>query len=175
MAAVHAQTGDMITTTSRIGETVALLALLYGARRYYRNWGATKAECQMALPADSLAGDPALQTTEAVYVDAPLSVVWPSLMEMFSGRAAVCTCAGSNAESLLAEGDLARLTLKGFMGLLAGATFNVVEIEPEKHIVLNVIRPDLGRDVTWSFHLQPHWKDRVRLLIRSRIALCPSR
>ena len=61
----------MANMTKRIAETAALLAVLYAARRYYRNWGATKAECQMRLPGDALVGDPAIQTTEAVYIDAP--------------------------------------------------------------------------------------------------------
>jgi len=43
----------MVNATKRITETAALLAMLYGARRYYRNWGTTKAECQMRLPGDA--------------------------------------------------------------------------------------------------------------------------
>jgi hypothetical protein len=39
----------------RTSATAALLAMLYGARRYYRNWGATKAECRMLLPRDTTA------------------------------------------------------------------------------------------------------------------------
>jgi hypothetical protein len=39
----------MAKGTRRNTEMAALLAALYGARRYYRNWGATKAECRMRL------------------------------------------------------------------------------------------------------------------------------
>lgn len=80
------QTGDMGTTTKRIAEATASLALLYAARRYYRNWGATKQEAQMLLPGDSLVGDPATQTTEALCIDAPVSAVWPWLLQMGQDR-----------------------------------------------------------------------------------------
>jgi hypothetical protein len=72
-----AQTGAMANATKRTTETAAVLAMLYGARRYYRNWGATKTECRMLLPGDTLVADPAIQTTEAVHIDAPVSAVWP--------------------------------------------------------------------------------------------------
>ena len=75
----------MANMTRRITETAALFAVLYAARRYYRNWGATEAECQIRLPGDTLLGDPAIQTTEAVYIDAPPHAVWPWLLQMGRG------------------------------------------------------------------------------------------
>ena len=43
---------------------------------------------------------------------------------------------------------------------------------PEKYIVLTTAAGARSRlNVVWSFHLQPHWEDRVRLLTRARIAL----
>ncbi|BAX92984.1 SRPBCC family protein [Mycobacterium shigaense] len=161
-----------------------MLALLFGARRYYRNWGSTKSESQMALPGDSLAGDPAIQSTEAVYIDATLSEVWPLLLKVLrrkgavngdggaEGRAAV---GGHNSGAVpvtrLEVGDRVSLAAADWMGLPDGMTFNVVEIVPEKYLVLTATRPDLSRDAVWSFHLQPHWEDRVRLLVRARIGL----
>ena len=47
----------------------------------------------------------------------------------------------------------------------------VAEVVPEKYIVLNAAQPDLGWNAVWSFHVQPHWEDHVRLLTRARIAL----
>src|SRR5690348_13246614 len=99
----------MVNAEKRIARTAALLAMLYGARRYYRNWGATKAECQMPLPGDDLVADPAIQTTEAVYIDARLSAVWPQLSRMgrepggFDGS-------GLSERRQLEVGDLVRLT-----------------------------------------------------------------
>jgi len=170
----------------RIAQTAALLAVLYGTRRYYRNWGTTKAECQMPLPGDNLVADPAIQTTEAVYIDAPLSAVWPWLLQMGQDRGGFYGCEGlKNVAGLghhdadrihpewqqLDVGDLVRLAPKGWMGLPEGVTLSVAEVMPEKYVVLNTTRPDQRGNAVWSFHLQPHWEDRVRLLTRARIAL----
>ena len=50
--------------TKRLAQATAGVALLYAARRYYRNWGTTKDECRIDLPGDELVGQPAVQTTE---------------------------------------------------------------------------------------------------------------
>ena len=154
----------MTPATKRITETAAVLAMLYGARRYYRNWGATKAECRMVLPGDALVADPAIQTTEAVYIDAPASAVWSCLLQMRRHR-------GSPIAQPPAVGDVVRLAPEGWMGLPNGVTLGVAEIVPEKHIVLDATRPDMRWNAVWSFHVEPHWEDRVRLLTRVRIAL----
>ena len=159
----------MAIATKRMTETASVLAMLYGARRYYRNWGATKAECRMVLPGNTLVADPAIQTTEAVYVDAPVSAVWPWLLQM--GHSRRDTGRVHPEWQHLAVGDVVRLPPKGWMGLPDGMTFSVAEIVPEKYIVLNAARPDLRSNAVWSFHVQPHWEDRVRLLTRARIAL----
>ena len=77
----------MANVTKRITETSVAFAVLYAARRYYRNWGTTKAECRMRLPGDTLVADPAIQTTEALYIDAQSSAVWPWLLQMGQDKA----------------------------------------------------------------------------------------
>lgn len=176
----------MAHTTKRIAQAVALTGLLYAARRYYRNWGATKAESQMPLPGDALVGDPAIQTTEALYIDAPTAAVWPWLMQMGQDRGGFYGCAGlkdllglqhHDADRVHPEwqqravGDVVRLAPAGWMGLPDGVTLAVAEIMPEKYLVLHAARPELRWNAVWSFHLQPHWEDRVRLLTRARISL----
>jgi hypothetical protein len=158
----------MASVRKRIAETAAALAMLYGARRYYRNWGATKAECRMLLPGDTLVADPAIQTTEAVYIDAPVSSVWPCLLQMGQSRLVDRDRPESRQ---LAVGDVIRVAPEGWLGLPDGVTLSVAEIVPEKYVVLNATRPDLRWNAVWSFHVQPHWEDRVRLLTRARIAL----
>lgn len=176
----------MAHTTQRLAQAAALTGLLYVARRYYRNWGATKAECQMPLPGDALVGDPAIQTTEALYVDAPTAAVWPWLVQMGQDRGGFYGCAGltdmlglahRDADRIHPEwqqravGDVVRLAPAGWMGLPDGVTLTVAEIVPEKYLVLHAARPELRWNAVWSFHLQPHWEDRVRLLTRARISL----
>ncbi len=170
----------------RITETAALFAMLYAARRYYRNWGATKGERQMRLPGDALVGDPAIQTTEAVYIDAPSSAVWPWLLQVGQDRGGFYSSKGlkslvglrnRGADRIhpewqqLAVGDVVRLAAEGWMGLPDGLTLSVAEIVPEKYIVLNAAQPDLPWNAVWSFHVQPHREHGVRLVTRARIAL----
>jgi hypothetical protein len=161
--------------------------MLYGARRYYRNWGTTKAESQMRLPGDTLVADPAIQTTEALYIDAHSSALWPWLLQMgqdkagFYGLDGLKNLAGLRHDEddrvhpewqQLAVGDLVRVAPKGWMGLPDGMTLSVAEIVTEKYIVLTTVAGKDSRwNVVWSFHVQPHWEDRVRLLTRARIAL----
>ncbi len=158
----------MANAMRRITETAALIGLLYAARQYYRDWGATKAECRMVLPGDKLVGDPAIQTTEAVYIDAPVSAVWSELLRAGHRRRDT----DSNAESQpLAVGDVIRLAPDGWMGIPGGVTLSVAELVGEKYLVLTAARADRRWNAVWSFHVQPHWEDRVRLLTRARIAL----
>ena len=70
----------------KLVQVAARVALLYAARRYYRNWGTTKEECRMFLPGDELVGRPAVETTEGVWIDAPTSAVWPWLVQMGQDR-----------------------------------------------------------------------------------------
>lgn len=154
----------------RIAEVTALFGALYCARRYYRNWGTTKAETQMRLPGDALVADPAIQVTEAVYIDAPVSAVWPQLQKNPFDR----SDDGGRSQlpgSQLAVGDRLRVTPAGWMGLPDGVTLTVQKVVPEQYVVFRTQQTHPSWDAVLSFHLQPHWEDRVRLLARARIAL----
>ena len=59
----------------RLIGSVAAAGALLAARQFYRNWGTTKEECQTPLPGDELIGQPAVQTTEGVWIDAPAADV----------------------------------------------------------------------------------------------------
>ena len=61
-------------------------ALLYAARRYFRDWGTTKAESSGKMPGDELLSAPVLQATEAVWIDAGAESVWPWLVQMGQER-----------------------------------------------------------------------------------------
>lgn len=148
---------------------MALVAVLYAARQYYRNWGATKEECVLHLPGDALIGDPVVQATEAVYIDSPQSTVWALLAQMGQDRE-VAERIGPESQHL-EPGDVVRLAPRGWMGRKDGLRMCVAEIEPEKYIVLRAMRSRLLWDAVWSIHVLPHWEDRVRLLVRVRIGL----
>lgn len=168
-----------------ITQLAALTAVLYAARRYYRNWGTSKEECQVRLPGDELVGDPVIQVTEAAWIDAPPSAIWPWLLQMGQDRGGLYSYQAlenviglrvHNADRVhpewqqLAVGDALRLTPKGWMGLQDGLSLRVDAITPERSIVLRATSPNLPKAVC-SFHLQPHWATHTRLLARVRVGL----
>ncbi|BBX45912.1 hypothetical protein GCM10009641_63580 [Mycobacterium cookii] len=179
------QTGVMKYASRRLTEIAGLVAVLYAARRYYRNWGTSKGECQARLSGDELIGDPVIQVTEAVWIDSPPSVTWPWLLQMGQDRDGLHSRRalenvvglrmhdpdGPNPEwKQLAVGDTLQLKPKGWMGLPGGLSLRIDEITPGQSIVLRATSPDLP-SVVWSFHLQPHWATHTRLLARVRIGL----
>lgn len=156
---------------------------LYAARRFYRNWGTTKEECETPLPGDELVGSPAVQTTEGVWIDASADEVWPWLVQMGQDRGGLYSYeALENAVGLkfrnadrihpewqqLAVGDEVRLVPRGWLGLRDGVALPVVQIVDGQSIVLRQEPGALPWDGVWSFHVMPHWEDRCRLLVRSR-------
>jgi hypothetical protein len=173
----------MTTNVARVAGTIALL---YGARQFYRNWGTTKEECHMTLPGDELIGRPVVQATEAVWIDAPAGVVWPWLVQMGQDRGGLYSYQTlenfvgldyHNADRIhpewqhLAPGDVMRLAPKGWFGVRDGIVMTVVDVTEQQSIVLRMTPPEHLWDAVWSFHLIPHWEDRCRLLIRTRIRL----
>ncbi|WP_099039329.1 SRPBCC family protein [Mycobacterium neglectum] len=172
----------MVTSGLRLA---GAMAILYAARRFYRNWGTTKQECGMYLVGDETGYGPGVQSTEAVSIDAPAGTVWPWLVQMGQDRGGLYTYEKFenlvglryvNADRVhpewqhLAPGDTVRFVPLGWMGLRDGIVFEVVEVADQQSIVL---RAFTGRkwNVVWSFHLVPRGRDRCRLLIRVRTKL----
>jgi hypothetical protein len=165
---------------------VATAALLYAARRYYRNWGTTKEESRATLPGDKLVGRPAVQSTEGVWIDAPTDAIWPWLVQMGQDRGGLYSYETlenliglhyRNADRIhpewqeLVPGDVIRLAPRGWLGLRHGVAMRVVQVIDKEAIVLRGTPPDFPWDAVWSFHLAPRWEDRCRLLVRTRARL----
>jgi hypothetical protein len=89
--------------TTKLARAAALVALLYAARRYYRNWGTTKDECQMTLPGDELVRRPATRTTEGVTIDAPAEAVWRQVVERHQPAMTIERVIDNRAVVLLGE------------------------------------------------------------------------
>jgi hypothetical protein len=172
--------------TTGLIRAAAAAALLYAARRYYRNWGTTKEECRMRLPGDALVHGPVDQTTEGVWINASAGSVWPWLVQMGQDRGGLYSFETlenlvglhyRNADRIrpewqhLAPADEMRLVPKGWMGLGNGFSMHVVDVIEQQCIVLGAAPPGQPSDMVWSFHLFPHWDDRCRLLIRTRTQL----
>jgi hypothetical protein len=160
--------------------------LLYGARRYLRNWGTTKDECVMRLPGDELMAQPVLQSTEGVSIELPVAEVWPWLVQMGQDRGGLYGyellensfgLQHRNADRVHPEwqqlevGEVVRLAPPGWLGVREGIALTVAEVIKEEAIVLHVVPPSLPWETVWSFHLIPHWDDRCRLLVRTRVGL----
>lgn len=69
---------------ARIGVGVAGLAALYAfvIRPWHLRWGATNEEVLMKLPGDELVPDPDVDATHAITINAPVSEVWPWLVQI---------------------------------------------------------------------------------------------
>jgi hypothetical protein len=160
------------------------LAALVAARRF-RDWGATKGECDTVLPGDELIPEPADVTTRAVTVEAPAGEVWRWLVQIGQDRGGFYSydwmenAAGLRIHSAdwicpkwqhLHIGDAVRLVRPGWLGLRDGMALQVVRVEPGRSIVLRQQPPASPWDGVWSFHVVPHGPRRCRLVSRSRTA-----
>jgi hypothetical protein len=169
--------------TFSVARAAAAVALLYAARRYYRNWGTTKEECRSKLPGDELVGRPAVQSTEGVWINAATDAIWPWLVQMGQDRGGLYSYEAlenliglnyHNADRIhpewqrLAPGDVIRLAPRGWLGLRDGVAMRVVQVVDKEAIVLRGTPPDFPWDAVWSFHLSPRLQDRCRLLVRTR-------
>ncbi|MGV0871240.1 SRPBCC family protein [Mycolicibacterium sp. XJ879] len=156
--------GNTLRTAVRLG---AVATLLYAARRYYRNWGTTKEEYRRWLPGDELVHRPCVWSTTGVWIDAPESAVWPALLQIGRRR----TERSRPERQRLEPGDVVRLAPKGWMGLRDGFTMTVGQVLDDEAIVLCGSPPGCPFESVWSFHVEPRWEDRCRLLIRTRAQL----
>jgi hypothetical protein len=169
-----------------VAHVAGVAALLYAARRYYRNWGTTKEECRSTLLGDELVGRPAVQSTEGVWINAPADAIWPWLVQMGQDRGGLYSYETlenmvglhyRNADRIhpewqrLVPGDVVRLAPRGWMGRRDGVALRVAQAIDNEAIVLRGTPPDFPWDAVWSFHLAPRWEDRCRLLVRTRARL----
>ena len=151
------------------------VALLGALRPWHRTWGATDAELAMQLPGDGIA--PYVAATHAVTIEAPVSAVWPWLVQIGQDRGGFYSYtwiesyllgAGiHNADRIhpewqnLREGDFVRSARQDWLGgRFADRTgWMVVQVEPERSLTL------LG----WgTFALRPIDSTTTRFVIRTR-------
>jgi hypothetical protein len=141
------------------------------ARPWLRRWGATPEKLEKPLPGDEMVPRPALQSTRAVTIDAPVQEVWPWLAQIGQDRAGFYSYA--------------------WLENLAGCGIhNADRVHPEwQHRSPGdqiLLHPSHGQPVTrfepfrslalegWgAFVLEPLPGDRTRLIVRSRVARGP--
>jgi hypothetical protein len=158
-------------------------AYLLGIRPWMQDWGATEPEEQQPLPGDEWVPQPTMATTLAVTVKARAPEIWPWLVQMGQGRGGWYTYDWlenligldiHNAEQIvpawqqLHVGDHLRFTPDPYLGRLPVQGWTVVEIQPERALVLRQAPPENPSLGTWAFVLSPIDAQTTRLLLRAR-------
>ncbi|GFG50307.1 hypothetical protein MAGR_17480 [Mycolicibacterium agri] len=146
--------------TTKWVRAAAALGLLYAARRYYRNWGTTKDECQIELPGDELVKQPATRTTEGITVDASAEAVWQALMQRFD----------PDAEGLK-PGEVIRIDPYGWWRLPRNMVLTVERVVDGSAVILRGAPPQFPWRTVISLHVLPRLQDQARLLVRNRTEL----
>lgn len=145
----------------------------FAIRPWHLRWGATDSEVKTSLPADDLVPNPTGEATHAITINAPVSEVWPWLVQIGQDRAGFYSyswlenlfgCQLRNAERILPE----------FQHLRAGDSVRlhpevpplpVLICEPNKALVLG---SNLSHPGTWGFFLKPIDGKTTRLIVRGR-------
>jgi len=161
---------------------LALFGLSTLSRRWHRTWGTENDEARRALPGDELVPGAGLQTTRAITIAAPPSMVWPWLVQMGQGRGGLYTyewienALGARIHNLdridpnlqrLEVGSHIRLTPEVYLGRVPGQYYRVEEIRPEEALVMLQELPTGGL-TSWSFNLHARAGNQTRLIVRGR-------
>jgi hypothetical protein len=165
------------------------VAYWYWVRPWYRTWGATQAEVDRALPGDDLVPNPQISFTHAITIAAPVTRVWPWIVQMGKDRAGfysyerIENAMGldiHNANRIVPElqnlkvGDIFPLGPNNFGPLVA-------ILEPDRVMVLHGdtrtdanatfpgIQPGFFMNVTWTFYVEPIADQASRLIERFKL------
>jgi hypothetical protein len=153
--------------TGAVGGAAALSIYAFFIRPWHLRWGATDTETEMPLPGDELVVNPKLNSTHAITIQAPVSEVWPWLVQIGQNRGGfygytwlenLVGCQMRNAERVVPEWQ--DLKIGDVVWLHPEAPpLRVLAVHPEKAIVL---------EKSWTFFLRPIAKNTTRLIIRGR-------
>ena len=177
------------------GAITGLLSVYWFALRpWHQRWGATQEEVEAFWPGDEFIARPMVSSTHAVTIQAPVSKVWPWLVQIGQGRGGfysyefVENAMGlkiENAERILPQwqglqvGDVVPLAPDGSVDL------PVVILEPEKSLVLRgdtripgkgapPVPPGQFLAATWGLYLVDQGHEATRLVERFRLEYTPT-
>lgn len=155
----------LIGTT--LGSAAALAAYAFLIRPWHLQWGATDEEVKMALPGDDVVEHPQLNATHAITIHAPVSAVWPWIVQIGQNRGGFYSyawlenlvgCNMHNADRIVPEWQDLKVGDEVWLHPKA-PPLRVLMIEPERAIVL---------EKSWGFFLRPLDQTTTRLIIRGR-------
>ena len=147
-----------------------------------RGWGLDPHEAELPLPGDELIDEPTHVETRGITIHAPVSKVWPWLVQMGFGRAGWYSYdmmdGKSGASAIMPE--FQELKVGDIMPTHPGGGFLVKVVEPERALVLYtdtaLLRSQAERSenesypeiqASWAFYLQPE-DGSTRLIERFR-------
>jgi len=147
-----------------------------------RGWGLDPHEAELPLPGDELIDEPTHVETRGITIHAPVSKVWPWLVQMGFGRAGWYSYdmmdGKSGASAIMPE--FQELKVGDIMPTHPGGGFLVKVVEAERALVLYtdtaLLRSQSGREenesypeiqASWAFYLQPE-DGSTRLIERFR-------
>lgn len=124
-----------------------LMAYFMVIRPRLREWGADPQEAELTIPGDDLVPQPTATETRGITIDAPVSEVWPWLVQMGYERAGwysydALDNKGPSADRILPE--FQELKVGDIMPTHPGGGFRVEVVEPERALVL-YIDTELGK------------------------------
>jgi hypothetical protein len=148
-----------------VGMTAAYLLAI---RPRLRRWGATDDEATRVLPGDEMVPHPAIESTWAVTIDAPVEEVWPWLAQIGQDRGGfysyewlenLAGCELHNADRIHPEWQ--HRDVGEIVPLHPANGLPVLRFEPGRALVL---------DGWGAFVVEPLDGQRTRLIARSRVA-----
>jgi hypothetical protein len=167
---------------------ILILVFAFGIQPWFQKWGATEEEIRATWPGDDLVPGSSVVYTRAITINAPLSGVWPWLVQIGQDRGGFYSyellenmlgADTHNTDRIIPEwqhleiGDRVRMGPE--KGVWANASNIVGGIMPEKFLILltpgqSPIRGNaaIRGNGTWSFILFPVNEKTTRLIIRRR-------
>lgn len=176
-------------------------------RPWMLTWGATDAEVEQGLPGDGLVTEAKMEATHAITIRASAAEVWPWLVQIGHQRAgwysydwihrlmgiagSVDDGSGQPSEHRSAERiipSLQDLQVGDVVEIGPDMGYNVVEIQPERALVLHVAldtdsfrpfdpveeSPASSFESSWTWYLDPTDAASTRLIVRIRVGYTPS-
>ena len=150
-----------------LGGAAALAAYALFVRPWHLKWGATEEELKMPLPGDGLVENPKLNATHAITINAPITDVWPWLVQVGQNRGGFYSytwlenlvgCEMRNAEQIVPEWQELKVGDEVWLHPKA-PPLKVLAIERGRAFVL---------ENSWTFYLRPIGERTTRLIIRGR-------
>lgn len=153
------------------GTVVGIIFLL---RPWHLRWGATDDEIKRSMPGDEILENPTYKTTRAITIDAPVSDVWPWLVQMGYRRGGMYTydtidrimgiLDEPSADRILPE--FQQLEVGDVIPMGSGPDWPVKSIEHESSLVVFIDMPSMK--FSWCWELQGINRTQTRLILRIR-------